>query len=108
VRRSKPGAAPSQIADEVSAAVLAYAPFAAKLGPADSKPTPQGAMVLGLASVAAQASTYYLGQGVNTPEQLGQSVGVAIMVNYHFPLTQAACEVAAQSYFASFQSEGQR
>jgi hypothetical protein len=64
--------------------------------------SPQGVMVLELASVAQQATALYLGEGVTDPTVLATDVGNGVIANYHFPLTQTACEVAAQAFFANF------
>ncbi|MBA5607113.1 prolyl oligopeptidase family serine peptidase [Duganella sp. FT3S] len=89
-----PDAAGAQQSAAVRAAVAAYFPATA--------PGPQRAMALGLASVAAQAVDYFRARGVTGAEALASQVGQAIMANYHYPLVQSACEVAAQSYFARF------
>ena len=64
--------------------------------------SPQGVMALEVASVASQATALYLGQGVTDPATLAADVGNGLVANYHFPLTQTACETAAQAYFAHF------
>jgi hypothetical protein len=85
----------------VQAAVLSNAAFASYFT-AGVPNSPQGVMALEVASVAQQATALYLGQGVTDPATLATDVGNGLVANYHFPLTQTACETAAQAYFAHF------
>ncbi|MBA5639195.1 alpha/beta hydrolase [Duganella sp. LX20W] len=96
-----PEASSAQQSAAVRTAVASY--FSAT--PAGSA---QGAMALGLASVAAQAVDYFRAQGVTRADELATHVGEAIMANYHYPLVQTACEVAAQAYFAGFVKEAKQ
>jgi len=95
------GTAVAKISADVQTAVASYAPFAGFFSAPGVPNGAQGIMVLGLAGVAGQAVAYYIGQGVTSPVAMGADVGNAIIANYHFPLTQSACEVAAQAFFAS-------
>jgi len=91
----------AKISADVQTAVAAYPAFSTFFAAPGKPNSAQGVMVLGLAGVAGQAVAYYIGQGVTSPVAMGADVGNAIIANYHFPLTQSACEVAAQAFFAS-------
>ena len=102
VYASEPTAGAAKISADVQTAVVTHAAFAAFFSSPGVPNSPQGVMVLGLASVASQAVATYLGQGVTDPATLASDVGNAVIAYYHFPLTQTACETAAQAYFAHF------
>ena len=99
---SEPTADVAKIAADVQAAIVTDAAFAGYFSTPGVPNSPQGVMVLGLASVASQAIATYLGEGVTDPTILATDVGNAVIAYYHFPLTQTACETAAQAYFANF------
>lgn len=96
------GTAAAKIAADVQTAVIGNAAFSSYFSSPGVPNSPQGVMVLGLASVASQAVATYLAQGVTSPAVMATDVGNAVMYYYHFPLTQSACEVAAQAFFAHF------
>jgi hypothetical protein len=102
VYASEPTAGAPRISADVQAAVATNAAFASYFSAPGVPNSPQGVMVLGLASVASQATTLYLGQGVTDPTTLATDIGNAVVAEYHFPLTQTACETAAQAFFAHF------
>ncbi len=102
VYATEPTAGTAKISTDVQAAVLAYAGFSSFFSAPGVPNSPQGVMALEYASVAAQATTLYLTQGVTDPTTLATDVGNGIIANYHFPLTQTACEVAAKAFFANF------
>jgi len=102
VYASEPTAGTAKISTDVQAAVVSNAAFASYFGAPGVPNSPQGVMVLGLASVASQAIALFLGEGVTDPTTLATDVGNGVVANYHFPLTQTACETAAQAYFANF------
>lgn len=102
VYASESTAAVSQIGNDVQHAIIANGAFKSFFDASGAPNSPQGVMVLGMAGVAAQAVSSYLAQGGTSPTDLAATVGGALMENYHFPLTQTACEVAAQAYFAGF------
>ena len=88
----------SKTSADVQNAVLTNSAFAAFF--TNGVPnSPQGIMVAGLASVASQTVTADL--NASTPSKIPGDVLFAVVSNYHYPLTQLSCEVAAQSYFAS-------
>lgn len=99
---SEPTAGAAKISADVQTAVVTNAAFSSYFSAPGVPNSPQGVMVLGLASVASQAMALYLGQGVTDPTALAGDVGNALFGYYHFPLTQTACETAAQAYFANF------
>jgi hypothetical protein len=99
---SEPAAGAAKISADVQAAVLSNAAFSAYFSAPGVPNSPQGVMALEVASVASQATALYLGQGVTDPATLAGDVGNGVIANYHFPLTQTACETAAQAYFAHF------
>ena len=99
---SEPTAGTAKISTDVQAAVLSNATFAPFFSAPGVPNSPQGVMALEVASVASQATALFLGQGVTDPTTLATDVGNGIVANYHFPLTQAACETAAQAFFAHF------
>ncbi len=99
---SEPTAPASKIAADVQAAVVSNAAFSSFFAAPGVPNSPQGVMVLGMASVASQAVALYLSEGVTSPSELAADVGNALFAYYHFPLTQLACEVAAQAFFAHF------
>ena len=102
VYASEPTAGTAKISADVTAAVVSNAAFSGFFSTPGVPNSPQGVMVLEVASVASQAMTLYLGEGVTDPTTLATDVGNAIVSYYHFPLTQTACETAAQAYFAHF------
>lgn len=102
VYASEPTADVAKISADVQAAIVTNAAFTSYFSAPGVPNSPQGVMVLGLASVASQATALYLGQGVTDPTILAGDVGNAVIAYYHFPLTQTACETAAQAYFAHF------
>jgi hypothetical protein len=102
VLASEPTAPPAQIAADVQMAVVMYPAFGSFVGAGGVPNSPQGVMVVGMASVASQAVATYLAQGVTSPTEMASDVGNAVIAYYHFPLTQTACEVAAQAFFAHF------
>ena len=102
VYASEPTAGAAKISADVQTAVLSNATFSAFFSAPGVPNSPQGVMALEVASVAQQATALYLGQGVTDPTTLATDVGNGIVANYHFPLTQTACETAAQAYFAHF------
>ena len=102
VYASEPTAGTAKIAADVQTAVLSNATFAAYFSAPGVPNSPQGVMALEVASVASQATALYLGEGVTDPVALAGDVGNGIIANYHFPLTQTACETAAQSFFSHF------
>jgi hypothetical protein len=98
---------PATIAQNVQTAIVVgsaesgASPFAAYF--TNGVPnSPQGILVAGMASVAAQAVTTEFAAGVLSPTLMGTDVGFAIDEYYHYPLVQSACEVAARSFFAQF------
>ena len=91
----------AKISADVQTAVASYAPFASFFSAPGVPNSAQGVMVMGMAGAAGQAVAYYIAQGVTSPQTMGTDVGNAIIANYHFPLTQSACEVAAQAFFAA-------
>ncbi len=99
---SEPTAGAAKISADVQAAIVTNAAFTSYFSSPGVPNSPQGVMVLGVASVASQAMALYLGQGVTDPAALATDVGNAVIAYYHFPLTQTACETAAQAYFAHF------
>jgi hypothetical protein len=99
---SEPTAGAAKISADVQGAVVTNAAFTTFFSAPGVPNSPQGVMVLELASVASQAVAIYLGQGVTDPTTLATDVGNAVIAEYHFPLTQTACETAAQAYFANF------
>jgi hypothetical protein len=99
---SEPTAGAAKISADVQAAIVTHAAFTSYFSAPGVPNSPQGVMVLGVASVASQAMALYLGQGVTDPAALATDVGNAVIAYYHFPLTQTACETAAQAYFAHF------
>jgi len=102
VYASEPGAGTAKISADVQAAVLANAAFSGFFSAPGVPNSPQGVMALEVASVASQATALYLGQGVTDPATLAGDVGNGLVANYHFPLTQTACETAAQNFFSHF------
>ena len=102
VYASEPMAGAAKISADVQTAVLSNAAFSGFFSAPGVPNSPQGVMALEVASVAAQATALYLGQGVTDPATLAADVGNGLVANYHFPLTQTACETAAQAYFAHF------
>ncbi|MFL6680548.1 MAG: alpha/beta hydrolase family protein, partial [Burkholderiaceae bacterium] len=102
VYASEPTAGTAKIAADVQAAVLSNAAFAGFFSAPGVPNSAQGVMALEVAGVASQATALYLGEGVTDPATLATDVGNGIVANYHFPLTQTACETAAQAYFANF------
>ena len=102
VYASEPTAGTAKISADVQTAVVGNAAFSSFFSAPGVPNSPQGVMVLGLASVASQATTLYLGQGVTSPTELATDIGNAVVAEYHFPLTQTACETAAQAFFAHF------
>ena len=102
VYASEPTAGTAKISADVQAAVLANASFSSFFSAPGVPNSPQGVMALEVASVASQATALYLGQGVTDPTTLAGDVGNGLIANYHFPLTQTACETAAQAFFAHF------
>jgi len=102
VYASEPTAGAAKISADVQTAVLSNAAFSGFFSAPGVPNSPQGVMALEVASVAAQATALYLGQGVTDPATLAADVGNGLVANYHFPLTQTACETAAQAYFAHF------
>ena len=102
VYASEPTAGADKISADVQAAVLSNAAFSGFFSAPGVPNSPQGVMALEVASVAQQATALYLGQGVTDPTTLATDVGNGLVANYHFPLTQTACETAAQAYFAHF------
>lgn len=102
VYASEPAAGAAKISADVQAAVLSNAMFSGFFSAPGVPNSPQGVMALEVASVASQATALYLGQGVTDPVALASDVGNGLIANYHFPLTQTACETAAQAYFAHF------
>jgi len=99
---SEPTAGADKISADVQTAVLANPTFSAYFSAPGVPNSPQGVMALEIASVASQATALFLGQGVTDPATLAADVGNGIVANYHFPLTQTACETAAQAFFAQF------
>jgi len=53
-------------------------------------------------AVLVDAATGELLAAASHPTTLATDVGNGLVANYHFPLTQAACETAAQAFFAQF------
>ncbi|MBV8635759.1 MAG: hypothetical protein JO002_14790, partial [Burkholderiaceae bacterium] len=102
VMASEPTASSTKIAADVQTAVASYPAFSGYFAAPGVPNGPQGVSVLAYASVASQAVTYFLAQGVTSPVAMATDVGEALIQNYHFPLTQSACEVAAQGFFAHF------
>lgn len=102
VYASEPTAGTAKISADVQAAVLADAAFSGFFSAPGVPNSPQGVMALEVASVASQATALYLGQGVTDPTTLAGDVGNGLVANYHFPLTQTACETAAQTFFSHF------
>ncbi len=102
VYASEPGAGAAKISADVQTAVLANASFSGYFSAPGVPNSPQGVMALEVASVASQATALYLGQGVTDPATLAGDVGNGLVANYHFPLTQTACETAAQNFFSHF------
>ena len=102
VYASEPTAGTAKISADVQAAVLANASFSSFFSAPGVPNSPQGVMALEVASVASQATALYLGQGVTDPTTLAGDVGNGLIAKYHFPLTQTACETAAQAFFAHF------
>ena len=102
VYASEPTAGAAKISADVQTAVLSNATFSGFFSAPGVPNSPQGVMALEVASVASQATALYLGQGVTDPATLAADVGNGLVANYHFPLTQTACETAAQAYFAHF------
>ncbi len=102
VYASEPTAGTAKISADVQTAVLSNATFSGFFSAPGVPNSPQGVMALEVASVASQATALYLGQGVTDPATLAADVGNGLVANYHFPLTQTACETAAQAYFAHF------
>ncbi|HEX7638578.1 MAG TPA: prolyl oligopeptidase family serine peptidase [Burkholderiaceae bacterium] len=102
VYASEPTAGTAKISADVQTAVVGNAAFSSFFSAPGVPNSPQGVMVLGLASVASQATTLYLGQNVTSAATLATDIGNAVVAEYHFPLTQTACETAAQAYFAHF------
>ena len=102
VYASEPTAGAAKISADVQTAVLANAAFSSYFTPSGVPNSPQGVMALEIASVASQATALYLGQGVTDPATLASDVGNGLVANYHFPLTQTACETAAQAFFGQF------
>ena len=94
------GTAAAKISADVQKAVLANAAFA-PFFTAGVPNSPQGIMAVGLASVAAQAVAADLAASITSPSQIASDVVLGVLSNYHYPLTQLSCEVAAQKYFAS-------
>ena len=91
----------TKTSNDVKNAVLSTPAFAAFFTSGVPN-SPQGIMVAGLASVASQAVAADLKASITTsPSTIGGDVMFAVVSNYHYPLTQLSCEVAAQSYFAS-------
>ena len=102
VLAKEPSASATQIAADVQSAVVSYPAFAAYFAAPGVPNSPQGVSVLAYASVASQAVATFLAQGVTSPTAMAGDVGEALISYYHFPLTQSACEVAAQGFFAHF------
>ncbi len=102
VMASEPSASASKIAADVQTAVASYPAFSAYFSAPGVPNSPQGVSVLAYASVASQAVATFLAQGVTSPTTMATDVGEALISYYHFPLTQSACEVAAQGFFAHF------
>jgi hypothetical protein len=102
VYASEPTAPAEQIGADVQTAILSNPTFAQYFSAPGVPNSPQGVMALGIASVADQATVLFLGEGVTDPAELAADVGNGIVANYHFPLTQTACETAAQGFFAQF------
>jgi dienelactone hydrolase len=102
VMASEPTASASKIAADVQVAVASYPAFAGYFAAPGVPNSPQGVSVLAYASVASQAVATFLAQGVTSPTAMASDVGEALISYYHFPLTQSACEVAAQGFFAHF------
>jgi len=102
VYASEPTAGAAKISADVQTAVLSNAAFSGFFSAPGVPNSTQGVMALEVASVASQATALFLGQGVTDPATLATDVGNGIVANYHFPLTQTACETAAQAYFARF------
>jgi len=102
VYASEPTAPAEQIGADVQTAILSNPTFAQYFSAPGVPNSPQGVMALGIASVADQATVLFLGEGVTDPATLATDVGNGIVANYHFPLTQTACETAAVGFFAHF------
>jgi dienelactone hydrolase len=102
VLAQEPTASPTKIAADVQVAVASYPAFAGYFAAPGVPNSPQGVSVLAYASVASQAVATFLAQGVTSPTVMAGDVGEALISYYHFPLTQSACEVAAQGFFAHF------
>jgi hypothetical protein len=102
VYASEPTAGTAKISADVQTAVLSNPTFSGFFSAPGVPSSPQGVMALEVASVASQATALFLGQGVTDPATLATDVGNGLVANYHFPLTQAACETAAQAFFAHF------
>jgi hypothetical protein len=103
VMATEPTASASQLSKDVQTAVVTNAAFSKFFSSPGVPNSPQGIMVMGIAGVASQAVAVYLAQGVTSPATMAGNVGNAVIAYYHFPLTQSACEVAAQAFFANFQ-----
>ncbi len=99
---TEPTAGAAKISADVEAAIVTNAAFSSYFSSPGVPNSPQGVMILGIASVASQTVATLLGQGVTDPSTLATDVGFEVLANYHFPLTQTACETAAQAYFAHF------
>jgi len=102
VLAKEPTASAAKIAADVQVAVASYPAFAGYFAAPGVPNSPQGVSVLAYASVASQAVATFLAQGVTSPTAMAGDVGEALISYYHFPLTQSACEVAAQGFFAHF------
>jgi hypothetical protein len=97
---SEPTAAAAKVAADVQGAIVTNGAFGSFFAAPGIPNGPQGVMVMGIAGVAGQAVTAYIAKG-DTPATIGPDIGNAIIAYYHFPLTQSACEVAAQAFFAA-------
>jgi hypothetical protein len=64
--------------------------------------SPQGILVAGVSSVAAQVVAADFAAGVVSPATVGKDVGNAIVQNYHGTIVLPACTVAARGFFAHF------
>jgi hypothetical protein len=101
VYATEPAASAGQINTDVNAAIVSNAAFSGYFTSGQPN-SPQGVMLVGIAGVAAAAAATDRTNAVASPVQVANDVGAAVIGDYHFPLTQVACESAAQAYFAGF------
>lgn len=98
---SEPGATAAKVSSDVQSAIVGNAAFSAFFSAPGVANSPQGVMVIGIAGVAVQSVATDMENGVTLAATIGSDAGDAVISNYHFPLTQISCEVAAQKFFAA-------